>query len=62
MEWRHALRYIGVNAFGGQHYPTHITREDKLRKGSSAEMFVTEIAFNVDISPMTFRKRNLGRK
>jgi len=51
-----------IKVFGGRHYPTHITMEDKLRKGSYTEMFVTEIAFNVDIPPMTFSKRNLGRK
>ena len=62
MEWRHAFRYIGVNAFGRRHYPTHPTMEDRLRKGSYTEMFVTEIAFNVDIPPMTFSKRTLVKR
>ena len=51
-----------IRTFDGRYYPTHVTMEDKLRKGSYTEMFITEIAFGVDIPPMTFSKTNLARK
>lgn len=50
-----------VKKYGKRYYPTYISMQNLLRKGSLTEMIVTQAEFDVEIPKDTFTQRNLKK-
>ena len=48
--------------YGGRHYPTVMTMQDKLKKGTSTTLELTNIKFDADIPGSLFSRRNLMKR
>ncbi|MFH1347208.1 MAG: outer membrane lipoprotein-sorting protein, partial [Candidatus Margulisiibacteriota bacterium] len=48
-----------VQKYGKRYYPTYISMQNLLRKGSLTEMMITKVEFDVEIPEGTFTQRNL---